>query len=106
MARPAGGKVNKLTMVNQFALINLVQAEYTKRAQYDPDFAVWASEQLGFTVTGGNIQGVREQFNIASTLQTERAEAAEPKTRLDRLEAELKALRTELSTLKTKLGEV
>ena len=115
MVRHTSGKVNKLTMAQQFELIKLVRDNYTASRAYDDEFAKTATKTLGFLVTKGNISGVRQQFGIQSNLDMiaqENAAAREAKkanggpTRLDELEGALMALQHELRVLKQKLGEV
>ena len=65
MARTS--KVNKLAMGNQFKLIQYVQEHFEAANLTDPEFAQQAENYLGFTVTPGNIQGIRQEFNIPST---------------------------------------
>ena len=91
---------NKLTMAQQFELIKYVQEHYESAGKYDPEFASQAEQALGFVVTAGNIQGVREQFNIQSTLARQRAETPELVIkRIEKLEQQVAKLTQALEQL-------
>ena len=100
MAR--SGTVNKLTMAQQFELIKFTQEHYASSNMFDPEFAQRAQDALGFPVTSGNIQGVREQFNIESTLAKQRAAA--PETIIERIK-ELEKKMTKVVDVLERLGE-
>jgi len=88
----------------QHKLNNYVLEHYSAAKLTDPEFAVKAEQELGFKVTPGNIQGVRQAIEIQSTKQAMAAEAAEPKTRLDRMEKDIEELKSQLSNLMQQLG--
>lgn len=100
--RPA--TVHKLTLALQHKLNNYVIEHYSAAKLTDPEFAVKAEQELGFKVTSGNIQGVRQAFDIQSTRAAMAEEAAEPKTRLDRMEKDIEELKSQLSNLMQQLG--
>ena len=56
--------MNVLSGADKFNLQLLVKEEYAKMGLHDKEFAAWASEKLGLTVTSGNVQGARECFGI------------------------------------------
>jgi len=85
---------NALSGADKFNLQLLVKEEYAKMGLYDKEFAAWASEKLGLTVTSGNVQGARECFGIMSTRDVARstvptdvtAQLTDLRNRLARLE--------------------
>lgn len=90
---------NKLKMGEQFALIQYVQQHYIAADLHDPEFAEKASAELGFQVTAGNIQGIRQEFGIEAT-KIKRLNAT-PELIIDRIEK----LEKQMKDLLTKLGE-
>jgi len=92
MARIPGNRVNTLDGAQRFKLMKLVEAEYVSAGLHDPEFAVKASAELGFTVTRANVQGARDALEIESTLDAEKRMRREPQTRLDRIETRLAAV--------------
>ena len=83
--------LNRLNARQTFALTNLVAAEYVKQPNpSDTAFAELASEQLGFPVTKGNVQGARETLDIPSphsgVARSDNAEIADLQRRLLALE--------------------
>lgn len=62
-------KRTQMTAAQGFQLANLVQASYVEKGLYDPEFAVWASEQLGFPVVPSNVTTARNIFGLESTLK-------------------------------------
>ena len=66
---------NALSGADKFNLQLLVKEEYAKMGLHDKEFAAWASEKLGLTVTSGNVQGARECFSIMSTRDVVRSTA-------------------------------
>jgi hypothetical protein len=75
---------NKLQLANQFRLNQYTIENYESAGLHDPEFAQKATADLGFVVTAGNIQGIREAFNIKSTLARKRDEA--PALLIERIE--------------------
>lgn len=57
---------NNLTMHQRFQLGNLIQEMYTKADKTDAQFAVTASQALGFAVTSKNVGTSREMLKIPS----------------------------------------
>ena len=97
MSRPVKGAsgrvVNKLTDRAKFALTKLVGEAYEAgRTGVDDDakFAEFATAQLGFLVTAGNVQGSREVLDIPGArtagARSQNAEIAELQRRVERLE--------------------
>ena len=64
---------NALSGKAKFDLQAYVQANYATAGLHDKDFAEKASAELGFAITGSNVQGAREVFSIASTRDLQRA---------------------------------
>lgn len=77
MSRVPAKTVHKLTMSQQFELINFVKAGYEMSGMSDAAFAEKASNDLGFHVTVGNVQGVRQQFGIEANRLRAAREARE-----------------------------
>jgi len=81
---------NRLAGKANFDMQALVRDHYAEKKLHDKEFAAWATEQLGVTVTAGNIQGAREIFGIVSTRDIQRAtpgdEVADLRKRLAALE--------------------
>jgi len=94
MAKPRTkpDSINRLMMGQQYKLLQIVEQEYTSSRMHDTQFAAHATEKLGFTVTPGNVKGCLEGLGIKNNLLVQREEAAQPTTRLDRVEARLGAL--------------
>lgn len=65
-AKPAR-TANKLDTKQTVQLSVIVTEQFADRKQSDGDFALYASEKLGFKITAGNIQGMREAFGIPSS---------------------------------------
>lgn len=74
-------KQNKLNNLESHKLFALVQETYVTSGQTDVEFALHASQRLGFTVNESNVAGLRRALNIASNFKTQAAakKAAEPK---------------------------
>lgn len=117
--RIAPASVHKLTMANQFKLMQYALHNYVIDDISDDKFAEAAETALGFKVTKSNVAGVRRAMDIESTIdrrarerredeELKRKLAAEDKaagqTRLDRLEARILKLEQELFYLKKSLG--
>lgn len=64
---------NALSGKARFDLQVFVQKHYTDMGLHDKEFAEKATAELGFTVTGSNVQGAREMFGITSTRDLNRA---------------------------------
>lgn len=64
---------NRLAGKANFDMQALVRDHYAEKKLHDKEFAAWATEQLGVTVTAGNIAGAREIFGIVSTRDMVRA---------------------------------
>ena len=58
---------NRLQRSQQRQIEDLVQAEYATKGVGDKHFSEFASQQLGYRVTEGNVNRAREVFGIAST---------------------------------------
>jgi len=67
---------NRLAGKQLFDLQVYTNAEYKTAGLSDKEFAEKASKSLGFPVTGGNIQGVREAFGITATMLVRRESSA------------------------------
>lgn len=71
---PTGKRTNhKLTLRQQHQLNSFVLEHYAKMALHDNEFAEKAAHELGFHVTGSNVAGVRNAFEIPSTRDALRA---------------------------------
>lgn len=64
---------NALSGKAKFDLLLYVQTNYAAANLHDKEFAEKATAELGFTITGGNVQGAREVFGITSTRDLQRA---------------------------------
>jgi len=64
---------NRLARKANFDMQTLVRDHYAEKGLHDKEFAAWATEQLGVTVSAGNVQGAREVFGITSTRDLQRA---------------------------------
>lgn len=91
-ARKAPETINRIGGIQLYQLMQYTQANYTQAGLLDAEFAKKASDELGFPVTKGNVQGAREAFGIEATFLARRREAVEPRTRLERIEARLERL--------------
>jgi hypothetical protein len=89
--------INKLKHADQFKLMKLVEAEFTERRQTDDEFAVYATEKLGFQVKGSNVFGAREALGIESSRAKMSASSME--SRLVMVESETILLRQRLAYL-------
>lgn len=56
--------INKLKMAEQFKLGDLIRTQYTVQDKSDQEFAVHASEVLGFKVGVTNVQSARNALGI------------------------------------------
>lgn len=71
---PSGKRVNhKLTLRQQHQLNGFVLEHYAKLGLTDGSFAEKAASELGFHVTGSNVAGVRNAFEIPSTREVQRS---------------------------------
>jgi hypothetical protein len=98
------GPPNRLAGVRMFELMQYVQTYYAASQLHDTAFAAQASEALGFPVTAGNVQGARYAFGIEATLTAKARERAEPRSKLDRLEAALLATEAKLTALEARVS--
>ena len=57
----------QLSIVQSAKLLMLVEAEYVNYNKDDNTFAKYASEKLGFSVSGSNVAGRRHALNIPAT---------------------------------------
>lgn len=64
-----GTLINQLTMIQKAALLEHVRANYQNSGKTDADFAVLASQEVGFHVTPGNIAGMRKALVMKSERQ-------------------------------------
>lgn len=79
---------NRLAGKQLFDLQVYTQQHYAEAKLHDKEFAEKASKHLGFTVTGGNVQGCRDAFGITATLLMQRTTSADGVlARLEAIEA-------------------
>ena len=83
---------NRLVLAQQYELIKYTEKNYVEFKLLDTPFATKASEELGFPVTAGNIQGCREALGLISNRDLFRAEKKAPKNRLQEIEQRLEKL--------------
>lgn len=81
--KPEG--INRIGGKQLFDLQVYTQENYAKAGLHDSEFAAQASQALGFPVSKGNIQGVRDAFGIVATLKAQQEKKKH--TVLARLEA-------------------
>lgn len=62
---------NRLGLIENMHLCNLIAAEYTTKGLTDSEFAAYASAKLEFKCHEGHIQHRRAALNIAATCQRE-----------------------------------
>ena len=116
MSQVPAKTIHKLTMPQQFELINFVKAGYEMSGMTDAAFAEKASNDLGFHVTAGNVQGVRQQFGIEANRLRAAREARENGTgscdagliaaRVEELSERIARLALVLERLIDRVGEV
>ena len=92
---------NTLTQAQTMKLGNYMTAEYVNSKLNDPLFAQKASQALGFSVSEGNVQGMRRSLELPSNYL-----AASPRKadRLAELEARVEKIASDLEALIAKLG--
>lgn len=96
---PTGRVVHQLNMRQKFDVCTLVQNNYAAKGQSDAEFALWATEQLGYFISHQSIATARDAFNIPSTKQTVKAAP----TRLDAMERLIETLEHRVGTLEQRL---
>ncbi len=84
--------INRLTLSQQFALLKYMEQNYVQSKLFDTEFAAKATNDLGFPITTGNIQGCREALGMKSNRDLQREENKRPKNRLEEIEARLEKL--------------
>jgi len=92
MARTAPETINRLTLAQQYKLIQFVEIHYVESKQTDEAFALLAAKELNMSVTKGNINGCREALGLMSNRDVAREEAKKPKNRLEAIEQRLERL--------------
>lgn len=86
--------MTRLGRKEMYFLIDYFNQHYVNSKLQDTDFAVKASQELGFPITAAIIHGIRSDFDIPANRDVARAEkkALNGGSRLDKLEARIKAL--------------
>ena len=92
MARKVPESINRLILSQQFALLKYMETDYVASGESDNDFAVRASNHLGFPVTGGNVFGCREALKMKSNRDLRLEQKKQPKNRLEYIEQRLEKL--------------
>lgn len=100
---------NTLKMNGQIKLADLMRLKYAESGQNDVEFAKYATEALGFQISGGNVRGIRDALGIESNFesggrggQKKDRELVELRQRVGALEAKLETLIAELGGVKRK----
>ena len=91
---------NVLTSKHEFQLFKEMELNYVKSGLTDAEFAEACSKTLGFFVTDGNVKGARQSLEIKATIKRTNNPTGfngnSTAQRLSRLEALVRAMRTEL----------
>lgn len=90
--RTPPASVNRLSIADQFGLMNYTRECYAASKQTDREFAKAAESFLGFPVTVGNIQGCRDALGLQNNRDILREEKKAPKNRLEAIEQRLEKL--------------
>jgi hypothetical protein len=67
MPRVEPNSMNTLGAKDHFNLTTLVNDEYVTKGLSDVDFAIYAGQKLGITITNNNVSGARRALEIPST---------------------------------------
>lgn len=92
-------KRNQLSYKEMFALSPLVAAEYVSSDKTDAEFAVLATERLGFPVSEGNVKAARELHDIPSRRERRLSEASSEDANSS---AEVAALKRRIEALESR----
>ena len=92
MARKAPESINRLIMAQQFSLLKFMESDYVASGELDTEFAVRATNHLGFNITAANIHAAREALGLKSNRDLKREQAKQPCNRLEHIEQRLEKL--------------
>jgi hypothetical protein len=98
-------QINNIGLKESALLCNLIETEYPELALTDNQFAVYATEKLGFTVSGTHVHNRRKAYGIPSfitqpvKLVPEPLQAVDPEDRITALENKILQLEKVLNKI-------
>jgi hypothetical protein len=91
--------IEKLKMVEAHKLTNLILADFTEKQMQYREYAAYATEQLGFPVTGAQVATRVKQFEVPHGDKPQVADPSEYTAMLLRHEVEIQDLKERLTLL-------